>query len=138
MAKETKIRRVKASATPKKDAKKAAEAEVVKKTTKAKKPVKKVNKPAKNKKTNSKKRNIKAPKWLQAVGRFFGKIFGPFGRYVKGAWEELRVTKWPNRRSTWSLTLAVIIFAVIFAALILSLDNLFDWLLKLILDIGEN
>lgn len=131
MAKETKIRRVKAT-----------EAEIVEKPTKAKKTVKKVQKPAQSKKPKTKAKNkkskTKAPKWLQAVGRFFGKIFGPFGRYVKGAWEELRVTKWPNRRSTWSLTLAVIVFSIFFAALILSFDNLFDWLLKLILDLGGN
>ena len=126
MAKDTKIRRIKAT-----------EAEVVKDTTKSK-PVKKAKKPAKNNKSKSKKTKIKVPKWLKAVGRFFGKIFGPFGRYVKGAWEELRVTKWPNRRSTWGLTLAVIIFAILFAALILTVDNLFDWLLKLILDLGGN
>ena len=73
---------------------------------------------------DSKKFN--APKWLKVVGKPFFAI----GRYVNGAWQELRMTKWPNRRATWSLTLAVIIFSIFFATLILLADYGFDWLIK--------
>lgn len=64
-------------------------------------------------------RDVKAPKWLQAIGGYF-----------KGAYQELRQVKWPNRRATWSLTFAVIVFTILFVALILSLDYVFDLLFK--------
>jgi len=122
MANQTKIRRIKADT---KDNKTTKSAKVVKDKYSAN-----------SKKQKSKKNTVKPPKWLSAIGRFFGKIFGPFGRYVKGAWQELKVTKWPNRHTTWGLTAAVIVFAVFFVVLILSVDNLFDWLIKITLNIG--
>jgi preprotein translocase SecE subunit len=117
MAQDTKVRRIK-----------AAKAEIVKKP----------KKPAATAKTRKPKTKRQAPPWLKAIGRFLAKVFGPFGRYVKGSWQELRVTKWPNRRATWGLTVAVILFSIFFAVLILSVDNLFEWLLELTLKIGEN
>ena len=53
---------------------------------------------------------------------------GPFGRYLKGAWAELRLVRWPNRRATWSMTLAVLMFSVAFGVVILLLDILFQYL----------
>jgi len=124
MAKEaTKIRRVKAT-----------EAKVVKKPAKKatdKKSPRKINLP----KPNFKK--IQAPEWLRAVGRFFAKflgpVFGPVGRYIKGSFGELKQTKWPSRKYAWILTLAVIMFSVLFAALILGIDQLFDLVVKNVL-----
>ncbi|MDR3125495.1 MAG: preprotein translocase subunit SecE [Candidatus Nomurabacteria bacterium] len=132
MADNTKIRRIKA-----KEAEVVAKPQNAGKLSKisakiAKKPTKSVKKSKKPKKS----RNFKVPKWLGAIGRFFGKLFGPAGRYIKGSWQELRVTKWPNRRATWSLSVAVILFSIFFAALILSFDNLFEWLLELTLNLG--
>lgn len=69
-----------------------------------------------------KRRGPGAPKWLRA-----------FGGYFKGAWVELRQVRWPNRQATWGLTLAVILFSVFFAAVILGLDTLFQYLFKEIL-----
>jgi preprotein translocase SecE subunit len=129
MANGTRVRRIR-----------AVEAEVVKDTAKSQKPLKtakKAQKPpkaAKNKAKTPRKTKFQAPNWLKAVGRFFS----PVGRYLQGAWQELRVTKWPNRRSTWGLTVAVILFSVFFAVLILSFDNLFEWLLELTLNLGGN
>lgn len=57
---------------------------------------------------------------------------GP-ARYVRGAWQELRQVRWPNRKATWSLTGAVIAFSVFFAAVILGLDYVFQYLFKEIL-----
>lgn len=68
------------------------------------------------------KRRIGVPKWLRA-----------FGGYFKGAWQELSQVRWTNRRATWSLTLAVIVFSIFFAAIILGLDTLFQYLFKEIL-----
>lgn len=55
------------------------------------------------------------------------------GGYFKGAWEELRQVRWPNRRATWSLTAAMLIFTAFFAVLILLLDAFFKYIFQLIL-----
>lgn len=55
------------------------------------------------------------------------------GGYFSGAWYELRQVRWPNRRATWSLTFAVLVFTAFFSALILLLDYLFQILFKEIL-----
>ena len=59
--------------------------------------------------------------------------FKAIGGYFAGAWYELKQVRWPNRKATWSLTLAVIIFTAFFAVLILLLDALFKYLFQLIL-----
>jgi len=61
------------------------------------------------------------------------KPFRAIGGYFKGAWEELRQVRWPNRAATWGLTLAVILFSIFFAAVILGLDSGFSYLFKEIL-----
>lgn len=53
--------------------------------------------------------------------------------YFKGAWFELRQVHWPNRRATWGLTGAVLIFSAFFVVLILLLDVLFRWLFEQII-----
>lgn len=55
------------------------------------------------------------------------------GGYFKGAWIELRQVRWPNRRSTWGLTLAVLLFSAFFVVIILLLDLLFKYLFEIIL-----
>ena len=65
-----------------------------------------------------------------------GKIARPFvliGGYFKGAWSELQLVRWPNRRATWSLTGAVLLFSTFFVVLILLLDALFKYLFEIIL-----
>lgn len=64
-------------------------------------------------------KDVKAPKWLKAIGDYF-----------VGSYQELRQVKWPNRRAAWSLTFAVIVFTLAFVALILALDYAFDILFK--------
>jgi preprotein translocase subunit SecE len=61
------------------------------------------------------------------------KPFVAFGGYFKGAWFELRQVRWPNRKATWSLTGAVLLFTAFFVVLILLLDVLFKYLFELIL-----
>ncbi|HYG83814.1 MAG TPA: preprotein translocase subunit SecE [Verrucomicrobiae bacterium] len=70
-----------------------------------------------------------APKFLRIITAPFRAI----GRYVKGSWQELRQVQWPNRSATWSLTLAVILFTLFFAVLILALDSGFQYLFNRIL-----
>jgi preprotein translocase SecE subunit len=51
-------------------------------------------------------------------------------RYIINSWKELRQVTWPNRRETWRLTGAVIIFAIIFGGLVAALDKVLDVLFK--------
>ncbi len=67
-------------------------------------------------------KNIRAPRPLRAVGGYFA-----------GAYRELREVKWPTRRATWGLTLAVIVFTVVLAIVILLLDVGFEQLFKRII-----
>jgi preprotein translocase subunit SecE len=60
-------------------------------------------------------------------------IFVRIGGYFKGAWFELRQVRWPNRKATWALTLAVILFSLFFVLLIVLLDTLFKYLFELII-----
>jgi preprotein translocase subunit SecE len=55
------------------------------------------------------------------------------GGYFAGAWYELRQVRWPNRKATWGMTLAVLAFTAFFMILILLLDALFKYLFELIL-----
>lgn len=61
------------------------------------------------------------------------KPFRVVGGYFKGAWVELRQVRWPDRKATWSLTLAVIIFSLFFSLVILGLDWVFNYLFKEVL-----
>lgn len=53
--------------------------------------------------------------------------------YFKGAWTELRQVRWPNRRATWGLTAALLIFTALFVGFIMLVDLLWEYLFKLIL-----
>jgi preprotein translocase SecE subunit len=64
--------------------------------------------------------------------QLFTPIFA-IGRYLKGSWSELRLVRWPNRKATWGMTAAVIIYTVFFVALIVFLDWVFNALFKLII-----
>ncbi len=87
------------------------------------------------KKTNA----VPVIKTVAAASTFdapLGRIATPFaaaGRYFKGAWYELRQVRWPNRRATWGLTGAMLVFTAFFVVLILLLDALFKYVFQLIL-----
>ena len=57
-------------------------------------------------------------------------------RYIRDSWRELRQVRWPNRKATWKMVLAVIIYTALFVAVISLLDVFFSWLFKLILGKG--
>ena len=63
--------------------------------------------------------------------RFIGRMLG-FG-FFWGSWQELKQVTWPTRREGRRLTTAVIIFSVIFGALIAVVDYGLDKLFKQIL-----
>lgn len=67
---------------------------------------------------------------LTPLGRLLLKILNWLvPRYFINAWRELKLVTWPNRRETWRLTGAVIVFSIVFGTLIwlvdLGLDQLF-------------
>lgn len=65
--------------------------------------------------------------------RKLGKPAKATGGYFKGAWTELRQVRWPNRRATWSLTVAVLVYTAFFVVIILLLDALFKYMFEFIL-----
>ena len=63
-------------------------------------------------------------------------LFRPFVaifRYFRDSFIELRQVRWPNRKATWKMVLAVLVYSAIFFAIISLLDLFFSWLFKLIL-----
>jgi len=70
--------------------------------------------------------------------RFIGKALGfisqfIFPRYFRQSWQELRLVKWPNWRESRRLTTAVLIFAIVFGAIIALVDYGLDKLFKQLL-----
>ena len=59
--------------------------------------------------------------------------FVAFGRYLRDSWREFRQVRWPNRKATWKMLLAVLIYTALFMAFITLLDVFFTWLFNLIL-----
>jgi len=68
---------------------------------------------------------------LKRVGRLLRRILSWLvPRYFVNAWREVRLVVWPNRRETRRLTLAVLIFSIIFGALVSGVDKGLDELFK--------
>ncbi len=65
------------------------------------------------------------------VGRILAKVF--FVKYFKEAWGELREVTWPDRRETRQLFFAVIAFAIVFGALVSTVDYGLDKIFRKIL-----
>lgn len=62
--------------------------------------------------------------------RIFGRRIRLFPAFIGNAWREIRQVTWPNRRETTRLTIAVFIFALIFALFVGLLDYGLDKLFK--------
>lgn len=60
--------------------------------------------------------------------------FVAFGRYLRDSWRELRQVRWPNRKATWKMTLAVLVYCAIFIVFIMLLDSLFTFIFNLLLN----
>ena len=63
-------------------------------------------------------------------------LFRPFValfNYIRDSWRELRQVRWPNRKTTWKMVLAVIVYTALFVAIISLLDLFFTWLFNIIL-----
>jgi preprotein translocase SecE subunit len=67
------------------------------------------------------------------VGNFLNKRRSFIPKYFRESWQELRQVSWPNRKQTLQLTLAVFMFALVFAVLITTVDYGLDKLFKEVL-----
>ena len=54
-------------------------------------------------------------------------------RYLRDSWMELRQVRWPTRKATWKMVLAVLVYTALFMIVIALLDLLFGKLFNLIL-----
>ncbi len=111
------------------------------------KPPETAEKPAKNHKTpkitvpsvpksaskpNKKSRKNGAEKPLKEIF-ILARPFVAFGRYLRDSWRELRQVRWPNRKATWKMTVAVLIYCAIFIVFIVLLDTFFNFIFNLLL-----
>ena len=55
------------------------------------------------------------------------------GRYLRDSWRELRQVRWPNRKATWKMVVAVLVYTALFVLFISLLDLFFTWLFNMIL-----
>ena len=124
-----KITRIKASDGPSKkeeaDEPMITRKKVVVKDKKSEKTKRKEQKAA-EKKVTSEKKSGKKPFILI-------RPFVYLGRYIRDSWRELRQVRWPNRKATWKMVLAVLVYTALFVILISLLDMFFTWLFNLIL-----
>jgi preprotein translocase SecE subunit len=63
--------------------------------------------------------------------RLLGKVLFP--AYLRNSWQELRLVTWPNWKQSRQLTSAVLIFAIIFGAVIALVDYGLDKVFRSIL-----
>jgi preprotein translocase subunit SecE len=89
---------------------------------------KKAEKPKSVRAASKKKREQATDRPQRSYG-----ILGRIGGYFKGAWQELRQVHWPTRKSTWGLTLAVLMFSAFFVVFITLLDAGFKFVFEQIL-----
>ncbi len=67
------------------------------------------------------------------LGRFFNKRRYFIPKYFRNSFSELRQVKWPDRKQTTQLTLAVFVFALIFGVIITITDSILDIIFKKVL-----
>ncbi len=79
-----------------------------------------------------KKPKVKKIKIIKPKKGIF-KLIAGIGKYFKGAWTELRLVRWPDRKSAWAMTAAVLLFTGFFVILIILLDFGFSQIFKIIL-----
>ena len=94
--------------------------------------VKIAKKIVKEEKAVKKEKTKKVKKEKKPMNKFTRVITAPF-RYVHDSWTEIRQVRWPNRKATWKMVVAVLIYTAIFVILISLLDLFFKWLFNLII-----
>lgn len=56
-----------------------------------------------------------------------------FARYIRDSWREIRQVRWPSRKATWKLFFAILIYTLLFVAVIMLLDALFTWIFETVI-----
>ena len=82
------------------------------------------------------KKATKEAKKAEDSGKKVFILFRPFvafGRYLSSSWKEIRQVRWPNRKATWKMVFAVLVYTALFVVLISLLDLFFTWLFSLII-----
>lgn len=64
------------------------------------------------------------------TGRFLGKRVHFVPKFVREAWQELKLVTWPTKREAASKTVAVIGFAIAFTIFVQTLDFIFSKVVK--------
>lgn len=54
--------------------------------------------------------------------------FVAFKRYLRDSWREIRQVRWPNRKATWKMTLAVLVYCALFMVFLTLLDVFFTFI----------
>ena len=122
----------------KKKASKSDDAEITRKVTiKAKNSE---NKKVRAKEEAEAKKAAKAERKAEKKANKNGKkafiLFRPFvaiGRYIKESFQEVRQVRWPDRKSTWKITISVILYVLLVAAIIMLLDAFFTFVFSKLL-----
>ena len=84
----------------------------------------------------AKKAAAKAEKKAKDNGKKPFILFRPFcaiGRYFKESWQEIRQVRWPNRKATWKMVFAVLVYTAFFILILVLLDMLFQLIFSNIL-----
>jgi preprotein translocase subunit SecE len=82
------------------------------------------------------KREIHLPLPDNKFGRFLNKRVRILPKFIREAWAEVKLVTWPDRKQTIRLTLAVFVFALVFAIIVGVLDYFLNKLFRdILLDI---
>ncbi len=94
---------------------------------------KKVEKPKKVEKQPKAEKPAKKPEKEDKKVFILFRPFVALGRYLRDSWREIRQVRWPNRKATWKMVLAVLVYTALFVLIISLLDLFFTWLFSLII-----
>lgn len=79
------------------------------------------------------KKEVYLPLPDNKAGRFLNKRRHVIPSYFRESWTELRQVTWPNRKQTVQLTLAVFVFAIVFAVFVGVIDFGLDKIFRKVL-----
>lgn len=87
----------------------------------------------KTKPTKKSKSKVSTEKPLKSVF-ILARPFVALGRYLRDSWREIRQVRWPGRKLTWKMTLAVLIYCAIFIVFIVLVDTFFTFIFNLLIN----
>ena len=96
-------------------------------------PEKNEKKADKSKKSALKKQEKKVEKQSNKKPFILVRPIVYFFRYLRASWQETRQVRWPSRKATWKLFFAILIYTILFGAIIMLLDVFFTWLFNTII-----